>query len=228
MSKKSILSLYTKKELQCIVNKSNSYSDVCRFIGITITGYQYKQLKKVLKKFNINIDHFDKSKYHQFIEIPLRNILVEHSVYCRKNLKKRLINNNLLENKCNNCGLSNEWNNKPLILQLDHINGISDDNRLENLRLLCPNCHSQTDTFSGRKTRNKCIVCGSYISNRSKNNLCHKCFNHSRKKQQPDIDILEEQVNRLGVVKTSKIYGVTHTTIRRWLLSSKNGRDGEI
>ncbi len=78
-------------------------------------------------------------------------ILVENSPY--KNipiLKKRLLKEGLLEYKCAICGNTGEWLGQPLTLQLDHINGDHFDHRLENLRLLCPNCHSQTETFSGK------------------------------------------------------------------------------
>ena len=61
---------------------------------------------------------------------------------------------NLLEYKCEQCGNTGEWLNQPLVLQLDHINGIHDDNRLENLRFLWPNCHSITETYAG-KNKNK-------------------------------------------------------------------------
>lgn len=66
----------------------------------------------------------------------------------RQNIKRRLILAGILENRCELCGIS-EWRGKPLSIQIDHINGVRDDNRLENLRMLCPNCHSQTDTFAG-------------------------------------------------------------------------------
>ena len=64
-------------------------------------------------------------------------------------IKGKLIREGLKENKCEICGLINEWNGKPLVLQLHHINGNHTDNRLENLQILCPNCHSQTDTYCG-------------------------------------------------------------------------------
>lgn len=67
-------------------------------------------------------------------------------------LKERLIRANLLEYKCHKCGIT-EWQNEPIALQLDHINGINNDHRLENLRLLCPNCHSQTDTYAGKNKK---------------------------------------------------------------------------
>ncbi|MBV8344438.1 MAG: HNH endonuclease [Candidatus Eremiobacteraeota bacterium] len=70
----------------------------------------------------------------------------------RKHVKMRLLNAGLLTNICRSCGLS-EWQGKPLNMHIDHINGVRDDNRLENLRMLCPNCHSQTPTYGGRNLK---------------------------------------------------------------------------
>lgn len=67
-------------------------------------------------------------------------------------IKRRLLELRLVENACSRCGIS-QWRGKPLTIHLDHINGIKDDWRLENLRMLCPNCHSQTPTFAGRNAR---------------------------------------------------------------------------
>lgn len=67
-----------------------------------------------------------------------------------KYLKKIIINNNLKSHTCEKCGIKDSWQNEPITLELDHINGIRSDNRLINLRFLCPNCHSQTTTFKGR------------------------------------------------------------------------------
>ena len=70
----------------------------------------------------------------------------------RANVKRRLLAVGLLENRCQECGLS-EWLGEPLTIQIDHINGLRDDHRLENLRMLCPNCHSQTDTYGQRNSK---------------------------------------------------------------------------
>lgn len=83
-------------------------------------------------------------------KISLEEALTENSTYNTVRLKQRLIKANLLEAKCSECAIGEIWNNKKLVLQLDHINGIHSDNRLSNLRIICPNCHSQTENFAGR------------------------------------------------------------------------------
>ena len=84
--------------------------------------------------------------------IPLKEILDgEHPHFQTYKLKKRLYDVGLKSNKCEECGVS-EWNGKPIQCELDHINGDSRDHRLDNLRILCPNCHSQTDTFRAKNT----------------------------------------------------------------------------
>jgi len=100
-----------------------------------------------------------------------------------------LIKENILEYKCFICNI-NEWVNKTLILHLDHINGNNTDNRIENLRLLCPNCHSQTDTYCGKNIaknkliiKNKCLECGVQLNELS-SKICKKCYNDHRSKYQ--------------------------------------------
>lgn len=75
-----------------------------------------------------------------------------NSTYARHLIKKRLIVQKLIPYECCECKNSGEWNTKPLVLQLDHSNGINNDNRLENLRFICPNCHSQTETYAGKNS----------------------------------------------------------------------------
>ncbi len=86
------------------------------------------------------------------------DILVENSSYPRHRLKERLINQNLLEYKCQQCGNIGSHNDKPLVLQLDHINGVNNDNRLKNLRFLCPNCHTQQDTYAAKNIKKVGVV----------------------------------------------------------------------
>jgi hypothetical protein len=84
---------------------------------------------------------------------PLEEILVEGSSFPTKHLKNRLLAKGLLENRCSLCGLPPEWHGQALVMRLDHINGVADDHRFENLRLVCPNCDSQLPTFAGRNIK---------------------------------------------------------------------------
>ena len=81
--------------------------------------------------------------------IEYGNLFTSNCKHRRHIIKLTIIRDNLIPYKCAHCNISDSWNNKPITLQLDHINGINNDNRLENLRFLCPNCHSQTETFCG-------------------------------------------------------------------------------
>lgn len=104
-----------------------------------------------LTKFNENNKEFIRKRNSKNTKIPLSDILVGNSTYTNMTLlKKRLIQEGLLEYKCVNCGNIGIWNGKKLTLQIDHINGVHNDHRIENLRFLCPNCHAQTETFSGK------------------------------------------------------------------------------
>lgn len=87
------------------------------------------------------------------IKFPLSEILEgKHPQYQTNKLRKRLIKEKILENKCNLCGLS-DWLDNPIILHLDHIDGNNHNHLINNLRLLCPNCHSQTDTWCGKNIK---------------------------------------------------------------------------
>lgn len=115
-------------------------------------GAPWRNLKKRIEELEIDTSHF-KGRAHgtsKNQKYELCEILIKDSTYTNMNrLKLRLIKEGLKENKCEECGIS-EWRGKSLSCQIHHINGVNNDNRLENLQFLCPNCHSQTDTFSGR------------------------------------------------------------------------------
>ena len=140
------------EEFKKIVQSSNTYSDCLRALGLgTNGGSSTDILKRRIKELNCSTEHFNqKNKQSYQSKYSLDEILIENSPYANiSSLKRRLINENRLEYKCAICGLTT-WLNKPISLQLDHINGINNDHRITNLRFLCPNCHSQTDTFAGK------------------------------------------------------------------------------
>ena len=144
------------EELKTMCKNSSGMLELMRNLGYSNNrGNSYAGLKKYLNENNIDISHFRK---HGGGVKPIsdEDLFVEHCTYTNMTkLKQRILKKNLIEYKCSICGIS-EWNGKQLTLQLDHINGNNKDNRLSNLRLLCPNCHSQTDTFCKRKPNIDC------------------------------------------------------------------------
>jgi Zn finger protein HypA/HybF involved in hydrogenase expression len=146
---------YSDQDFVEAVKNNISIRGVLESLGLATAGGSYKLFHKRVKTLNLSLSHFTgqghlKGKTHDWNpKFPLEEVLVENSNYSIASLRKRLIKEKLLENKCNRCGLS-EWMEEKLSLHLDHINGYNTDNRLENLRFLCPNCHSQTPTYCGR------------------------------------------------------------------------------
>lgn len=141
-----------------IVAQSVSFNNCLKRLGYASHGNQNMfLLKQRINELKLSTEHFTRGGSGGYIPPkPLNEVLVENSTYrSSNNLKRRLLREGLLENKCALCGNKGIWNGRPLVLQLDHINGNHFDNRLENLRILCPNCHSQTDTFCTRKSRTK-------------------------------------------------------------------------
>lgn len=138
-----------------LVAKSNSYSDCLRALGLTTRGGSSQDiLKERISKLRCSTKHFGNVSIKSPTALySINEILVKNSSYTNiASLKKRVLDNKLLEYKCQECGI-HTWKGKPLSLHLDHINGINNDHRLENLRFLCPNCHSQTDTYAGKNKR---------------------------------------------------------------------------
>lgn len=146
----------TEEKIKIAVTSSISIANALQLMEMSVTTANYRAFHKAVKKYNLDTSHFlgqahlKNQNRNIGTTIPLDNILIKNSSYASiAHLKKRLLKNKLLTYQCYDCELT-EWRGKPISLQLDHINGISNDHRIENLRLLCPNCHSQTDTFAGK------------------------------------------------------------------------------
>lgn len=142
-----------KQELEQIVKKSFSYADVCRALEVSPRGGNYVRVKKLIK--DLDISHFNRGAWNKgrkiksasYQEAPIQQILIENSPHTNSGkLRVRLIKEGLKENKCEVCGCAES-------LELHHINGNHQDNRLENLQILCANCHRKTDNFRGKGIR---------------------------------------------------------------------------
>ena len=176
---KKVYSKYTNDELKEVIKCSKSYIEIIKTLKINKTYHTY--LTKFVKDNNVDISHFERRKTKRNIE----EILTKDSVQASSTrIKQYLITNNKVKEECSLCNLPSEWNGKPLTLQLDHINGDHFDNRLENLRLVCPNCHSQTDTYTGRnlrtKQQNKCTKCDKLLRTDNVTGLCAECISSEK------------------------------------------------
>lgn len=153
---------YTKELLEPIIKNSRCIKDVITALGLKGAGGNYQTVKNLITEFQFDTTHFHGSLWSKgktFLsdsriksKYTINDILSENSSANNERIKKILLEEKLIEWKCCECDNIGEWNGKPLMLELDHINGINDDNRIENLRLLCPNCHSQTPNFRKKKS----------------------------------------------------------------------------
>lgn len=213
---------YSENDLLQAILDSKSYSEVCKKINITNFSKNREKIKKYITENNIDISHFDPysrniSKGH-FINKDINYYLVKNGPHITSSaLRKKLIKKNILENKCYICGL-NSWQGKDLTLHLDHINGDHYDNSLENLRILCPNCHSQCETSIRQKTKHYCN-CGN--EKRKKSKTCQQCcvqnlINSNPKSIRPEKSTLEILIQTKTFACIGRMYGVSDTSVQNW------------
>ncbi|MDQ4041441.1 MAG: HNH endonuclease [Actinomycetota bacterium] len=208
------------------------------------TGGAAAVLKKYVEQvWRIPIDHFDpaaarcEALARANRPTPLEEVLVEGRSYSRRSLKDRLYAARLKQPICELCGQGEIWRGKRMSLILDHVNGIRDDNRLENLRIVCPNCAATLDTHCGRNKRvtplkAACARCGEtfrprYAKQRHCSSECGIRHDnrpqtgvaqpHRRKVERPDVDRLLAEIEAEGFLATGRRYGVSDNAIRKWV-----------
>lgn len=149
---------YTDEQFIEAVETSKSIRQVLNKLGLKEAGGNYECVKERVKTLGLTIDHFHGQGWNKGQKLPPKRpiayYLQENKRVTSNSLRKRLIAEGLKEHKCESCGIT-EWMGNPAPIELDHINGNHHDNRLENLRILCPNCHAQTETYRGKNKYSK-------------------------------------------------------------------------
>jgi Zn finger protein HypA/HybF involved in hydrogenase expression len=246
---------YSDIDFAIAIGNSFSIREALKKLGVAPHGGSYKIFKTRIKNLKIDISHFtgqahlkDKKNIH-VKKVEFAEMLVSNSSRAMSsNHKQRIIEAGLLKNKCAKCSIENLWQGMPVILHIDHINGDNFDHRIENLRLLCPNCHSQTPTYCAKNKKynsfkarvsefipqehKKCATCSNMLRS-NKNVNCGECYNKNRKLLQtqykrttkinwPSIDIIKSKLKTMSFLALAKEFGVSDNAIRKHIKNYQN------
>jgi hypothetical protein len=220
---------YEKESFCEIIRKSINFKDVTRNLEISGSYGNRKTIKRYIKLYNIDTSHFytpypkRKSNINNLMDYLIINSLHTHN----SSLKERLYKEGLKKRECELCGQDENWMGKKMSLILDHINGVNDDYRIENLRIVCPNCNGTLPTHGGKNIKNKYnekkeiikkknCTCGNKISLNAKQ--CKSCSKISKQKtQRPPIDVILNEIKEMGYCAVGRKYGVSDNCIRKWI-----------
>ena len=213
-------------KIKQIVPQCINFTEVLNHLNIPRQGNNSKTLRKILEDNQIDYSHFTgrARTYRKSNTTNMQEYLNNNVKINSYELKNKLLKEGLKENKCEICGIS-EWQGKPIVCQLHHIDGNHSNNNLSNLQILCPNCHSQTDNYCGQanihKTKYYCKDCGKEISKGSV--YCTVCSHkHTRKvKDRPSKEELLQDFKELkSFVKIGTKYGVSDNAVRKWFIQA--------
>lgn len=235
---------YTEEEARAAIAHSLNFSQALRKLGMRPAGGNHATLRRYAEHvWNISTSHFDPHAAQRDAlrranqPQPIEEILVEHSSYCRTSLKKRLFREGLKQPICEMCGQGEIWRGRHMSLILDHTNGHATDNRLENLRIVCPNCAATLDTHCGKlshrpRTERSCVTCGSpfYPRSQGQHHCSRRCSGKRRadrrrgvpqpqvrKVERPPYDQLTREIAESGYLAVGRRYGVSDNAIRKWV-----------
>jgi hypothetical protein len=225
-------------ELRDAIEKSPSLTAALRRLGLRAAGGNYLTLRRAIEHYGVSTDHFDPiwTRRATFAPkaTPLDEVLVEHSTYHRGKLKERLYAAGLKQRRCELCGQGELWQGRPMSLIIDHVNGVGEDNRLEHLQIVCPNCAATLDTHCGRKNRilfedRARLHCGDafrprYETHRYCSQKCgvHNSSGHDPrpaigKVERPPYDQLMAELAESNWSAVARTYGVSDNAVRKWV-----------
>ena len=213
------------KKLREIVKNCINFGEVLDALQIPRQGNNTKTLRGILDKEEIDYSHFT-GRAREYAKPGVKDInyyLANQGFIKTSKLKEKLLKEGIKENKCEICGIT-EWNGKPLVMQLHHIDGNNKNNSLDNLQMLCPNCHSQTDNYCGsanitEETKKKyyCPDCGKEINKGSK--YCSVCYHKHQNKSGkcPEMEqLIKDYLELKSFSSMGNKYDVTDSSIRKW------------
>ena len=225
--RKGKISTISDEEFKELIMSSNNVTEAARKIGYKkVSGGTYRIFREKIELLKIDTSHFN---FHpRNLNYSFNEIFTKNSTY-KGTLRNIVLKKKLIPYECAICGLPPEWNGKPLTLTLDHINGDHYDNRLENLRFLCPHCDQQQDTFCGKNKKKyydpivvkkiyRCAHCGTEITREA--HYCPECASLKRRKvKRPSKEELIQLLLLYPFTTIGKKYSVTDNTIRKWCKS---------
>lgn len=224
MPKETIMSKISNDEFEEIVNNSLTYKEIAQKCGYSNNSGRSQQIiKDRIKSQNLDFQTIHTARIQRSDD----EIFISDSPVDQSTLRRRYFIGQYSEYKCAICGQEPFWNGKELTLTLDHINGHNKDDRLENLRWICPNCDRQLSTFAGKniireKNKNYCIDCGVEIIQSSIR--CQKCSAiinglNNRIVERPERDILKSLIRSTSFCAIGRKYNISDNAIRKWCKS---------